>query len=209
MPLIKFVHNHRDLSTDRGFQFEFYCDICENGYQSTFQASKSGYVNDALDVAGGVLGGIFRTASRVGDKVHSARWEQEHDQAFIQAIEEAKGHFKQCPRCGKWVCLEICWNSDRGLCVDCAPKLAGEIAHAQSEATLEQVTGRVKEKDWTKDLNLEAPAVAVCPNCGADTKGAKFCPECGTPLRQTGKCPRCGAETGSAKFCPECGLKLS
>jgi hypothetical protein len=26
MPLIQFTHNHSDHSTDRGFQFEFFCD---------------------------------------------------------------------------------------------------------------------------------------------------------------------------------------
>jgi rRNA maturation endonuclease Nob1 len=39
MALIQFVENYDDLSTDRGFQFKFYCDKCRNGYMSGFQAS--------------------------------------------------------------------------------------------------------------------------------------------------------------------------
>ena len=39
MALIKFTRNHNDLSADRGFQFEFYCDRCGGGYQSTFRGS--------------------------------------------------------------------------------------------------------------------------------------------------------------------------
>jgi class 3 adenylate cyclase/tetratricopeptide (TPR) repeat protein len=47
-----------------------------------------------------------------------------------------------------------------------------------------------------------------CPRCDADTPdGAKFCIECGTPLRF--RCPQCGADTlPRAKFCAECGTPL-
>ena len=48
-----------------------------------------------------------------------------------------------------------------------------------------------------------------CPRCNADAPdGAKFCIECGTPLRP--RCPQCGADTlPRAKFCGECGAPLS
>ena len=209
MPLIKFVRNYRDLSTDHGFQFEFFCDICRNGYQSTFLSSKTGLAAEVLGAADSVLGGIFRSARTVGEKVHSAKWEKDHDQAFNQAIQEVKVHFVQCHRCGKWVCKEICWNEERGLCVECAPKLAAEIAAAQTEAAIEQIREKVREQDLTRDLDLGTGVVAICPACGAETKGAKFCPECGVALKKTNQCPRCGTDAGEAKFCPECGQKLT
>src|ERR671922_2988435 len=48
-----------------------------------------------------------------------------------------------------------------------------------------------------------------CPRCNADTpEGAKFCIECGTPLRA--RCPQCGADVlPRAKFCAECGTPLT
>ncbi len=48
-----------------------------------------------------------------------------------------------------------------------------------------------------------------CPRCDADApEGAKFCIECGTPLRL--RCPQCGADTfPRAKFCAECGTPLT
>jgi hypothetical protein len=48
-----------------------------------------------------------------------------------------------------------------------------------------------------------------CPGCDAETpEGAKFCIECGTPLRF--RCPSCGADTlPRAKFCAECGTPLT
>ena len=42
MTLIAFTKNHQDLSTDRGYQFNFYCDKCGNGYMTSFQASVIG-----------------------------------------------------------------------------------------------------------------------------------------------------------------------
>jgi predicted amidophosphoribosyltransferase len=48
-----------------------------------------------------------------------------------------------------------------------------------------------------------------CPRCDADTPdGAKFCIECGTPLRA--RCPQCGADVlPRAKFCAQCGTPLT
>lgn len=39
-------------------------------------------------------------------------------------------------------------------------------------------------------------------------KGAKFCSECGAPLRPEKFCAQCGEKMPTdAKFCPECGAK--
>ena len=36
-----FTRNHSDHSTEAGFQFEFFCDCCGNGFKSTFVASST------------------------------------------------------------------------------------------------------------------------------------------------------------------------
>ena len=36
MALIKFTKNHTDHSNDTGYQFEFFCDHCGNGYVEQF-----------------------------------------------------------------------------------------------------------------------------------------------------------------------------
>ena len=96
MELIKFVRNHNDESTERGFQFEFLCDRCGTGYRTPFKASATGLASEALDVASGLFGGVLGTAARVGDRVHSAAWERAHDKAFADAVELAKPNFRQC-----------------------------------------------------------------------------------------------------------------
>jgi hypothetical protein len=35
--LIEFTGNYNDLSTQQGFQWEFFCERCGNGYRSAFR----------------------------------------------------------------------------------------------------------------------------------------------------------------------------
>ncbi|MBC7250954.1 MAG: zinc ribbon domain-containing protein [Anaerolineae bacterium] len=213
MSLIKFVSNYNDESTERGFQFEFFCDRCGTGYRTPFQPSATGLVSEALDVTSGLLGGVFGKVADVSDRVHSAAWERAHDKAFVKAVQQAKPHFVQCPRCSQWVCRESCWNPDWGLCKSCAPDVEAEYAAAQVQATIEQGRQVIQETEYitAKDkARLKKQTVmASCPRCGAAlTTAAKFCPECGAPLTAEKFCTECGSKIpASAKFCPECGAK--
>lgn len=211
MGLIQFVANYDDLSTDRGYQFKFYCDKCHNGHMSQFETSVTGVAGDVLRAAGHLFGGIL---GRVGDssyQVQRAVAGKAHDEALMRAVQEGKQHFKQCSRCGKWVCPEVCWNQERGLCEGCAPDEKEELAAAQAQATTEQIFEKARKTDLAGhiDMKKKATAPGECPRCGAKA-GGKFCAECGSPLAVTVRCSGCGAENpASAGFCPECGQKLS
>ncbi len=114
--------------------------------------------------------------------------------------------FKQCTRCGKYVCEPVCWNKTAGLCEGCAPDMREEVAAAQAQAAKDQAVDKARAVDWMKDRKIETVAAAVCPSCGAKTQGSKFCPECGASVSPKKQCASCGAEAqGSPKFCPECG----
>lgn len=210
MALIQFTKNHTDHSTDKGYQFEFFCDRCGNGFMTGFKPSMAGMATGALRAAGSLFGGILSSASSSTYEIERAVRGPGHDKAFQEAVEEAKPNFRQCPKCAKWACVAMCWNQKRGLCYDCAPNVETELAAAQAQATVQQIQDKVKQQDLTKDIDLTSEAAALCPSCGARTQGAKFCPECGKPLRAKNECPRCGTkvETGS-KFCPECGTKMA
>jgi len=201
--LIKFVRNHSDLSTDRGFQFEFSCDRCGTGYQTSFQPSATGLVSEVLDTASGLLGGLFSSAATVGDRVHSVAWERARDAAFQKAVEEVKPNFVQCPKCVQWVCRESCWNASRGLCKECAPDLGVEQAAVESQVDVEEVQAKARQ-------SKKRTAQAACPACGAAISASgKFCPECGAALSAEKHCTECGKMPASAKFCPDCGAKQS
>ena len=209
MTAIQFTRNHNDLSTDKGFQFEFFCDRCGNGFMSEFKTSATGIAAGAIRAAGDILGGLFSRASRGSYEIQNAILGPAHDNAFREAIDEIKVNFRQCPKCAGWVCQSTCWNQKRSLCYQCAPDVETELAAAQAQATVEQVKEKVQKIDLTKDIDIEGKAAALCPSCGAHTQGAKFCPECGKALRPKNECSHCGTkiEEGT-KFCPECGNKM-
>ncbi len=204
--IIQFVKNYEDLSTDRGYQFKFYCDHCGNGYMSSFDPSMLGMASGILNAAGSIFGGIFGRAGDSAYHVQQAIGGKAHDDALQKAVAEIKHKFKQCSRCGRWVCPEVCWNEKRNLCEGCAPDLAEEIASAQANAAVEQVREKARSTNYVKDVDMEVEATANCASCGARLGAAKFCPECGQPVNAKAQCKKCGAElSASSKFCPECG----
>jgi len=209
MALIEFTKIHTDHSTDKGYQFEFFCDRCGSGYRSEFRASVTGMAGSVLRAAGNLFGGILGSAGGGAYEIERAVQGPGRDKAFREAIEEAKPHFRKCPKCSQWACLATCWNEKRGLCHDCAPNLETEIAAAQATATVEQAKKKIEEQDLTKGIDLETETTALCPHCGARSQGGKFCGECGKPMRAKATCGRCGTEAeAGTKFCPECGAKL-
>ena len=203
---IPFTGNYQDLSSNRGYQFKFFCEKCQNGYMSTFKMSKMGAVGAAAQAASSLLGGIFGRAAQTADSLQQMVAGPAHDSALKEAVEEIRPLFKQCSRCGQYVCEPVCWNKKAGLCETCAPDLDEEIAAAQAQEAKNQVMEKVKNVNFTENRNLAQQVAVNCPKCGAKAQGGKFCPECGTTLASKKKCGACGAEAdGTPKFCPECG----
>ncbi|HSP35514.1 MAG TPA: zinc ribbon domain-containing protein [Thermoanaerobaculia bacterium] len=174
MSSIPFTGNYEDLSTDRGYQFKFFCEKCHNGYMSSFKASTMGSIASAARVAGDLFGGIFGRVADSSYEVQRAVGGSAHDSAVKEAVAEIAPIFKQCTRCGTWVCEPVCWNKKAGLCENCAPDLDQELAAAQAEAAREQVQAKAREVDWLKDRKVGQVSGAVCPQCGVKTQGGKF-----------------------------------
>ncbi|MGH2724303.1 MAG: zinc ribbon domain-containing protein [Actinomycetota bacterium] len=208
--IVPFTDNYTDRSSEAGYQFEFFCERCGNGYKSGFQASALGIGTKVARGLGGILGGALGNVGYAGQEAKDLTESQAKDRALAKAVEEMKPYFHQCHKCGQWVCNEICWNEEFGLCVNDAPKLEQELAGMQSQAQIQQVQQKVQEVDWTKDVNVERRQVALCPNCGAEAQhSGKFCPSCGQALSMPVTCAKCGTESPrGTKFCPECGTQL-
>ena len=210
---IAFTRNYSDHSNDTGYQFEFHCDKCGNGYRSSFQASALGIGSKIAKGLGSLLGGnklwsAGTAADHLKDGLRGPAW----DSAFQKAIEEIKPKFHQCTRCGTWVCPEVCWNESRGLCENCAPDLAEEAAHHQAHAASQQLAEKIRNTDLVGDIDASASMQSQCLHCkGRLQPGAKFCAGCGKPTAQaaatkTSFCTGCGGKLAAgAKFCGECG----
>jgi hypothetical protein len=204
MEMIQFTKNYQDHSNPQGFQFEFFCDKCNNGYRSRFVPNKLGMAAGFLRAAGQIFGGVLGQAGNAGDQVKDLLRGQAWDDAFADAVKEGRQKFKQCTRCGKWVCPEVCWNAQRSLCQGCAPDLQQEAAATQAQAAVEQLHAKAQQADQTQGVDMAVPQVGACPHCNAHVEGGKFCPECGKPLSARAPCAKCGTPF-DGKFCPECG----
>ena len=210
MSNIAFTQNFTDHSNQQGYQFEFHCDKCSNGFRSSFAPSKLGMAAGLLGGAAEMFGGVFGQAARAGDALKDVLRGKAWDDAFAQAVAEIKPKFKQCTRCGWWVCPEICWNGKASLCKKCAPDFAEESAAAQADALREAVSAQLREKaaaaNLTGGVEITQQQNLSCPHCGARAEGGKFCAGCGKPLSAKAACKGCKAELApGAKFCAQCG----
>ena len=203
--LHSFTRNHNDLSTEAGFQFEFFCDCCGNGFKSTFVESTTYEKKKKTERFGGfssMLGGLMnnrvgnlgysleRGSNILGDRLNeqSPAWRKEHEAAFDNAQEEVRPMFKKCPACNKWVCYD-CWNDEQGLCTECSPREASYVAQARARAMQRNIDEAADAAVvWQGKIETRT---TVCPRCGKPAGTGKFCNECGAPLG-TNRCPNCG-----------------
>lgn len=208
--IVPFTDNFDDLSNLEGYQFEFRCERCGNGYRSPFQPDMKEKGRGLLRAAGSMFGGPLDRLSGAAD---SMTWNRStnskaKDKALADAVEAVRDKFRQCRGCGDWVCEPLCWNHDIGQCASCSPFVGEELSRAQAAAQVEQIREKVKEVDWTADLDVTTRGKVQCPKCSAKVDGGKFCPECGESLAKKGFCSECGAQmSAGAKFCAECGTK--
>lgn len=215
--VVPFTNNYTDMSTREGYQYRFNCMRCGNGYDSNYRHSVTGFGGRLAGIAGGMMGG------ELGGKLQNAGWNAEwlrdstrgstSDKRLAEAVEDVRPYFEQCHRCGQWVCKEVCWNSERGLCVSCAPRLDQEIAGMQAEAQRRQLEEKILSTDYTADINVVDEKTGLCSSCGGETGGGKFCQSCGTALAAapaaTKKfCTNCGTQLGTGAFCAECGTPV-
>lgn len=217
--LHSFTKNYRDLSTEAGFQYEFYCDCCGNGFKSTFKESstygsrkRTEGIGHGASLIGNFLGGrmgslgsfIENGANLLRDRLEdrSPQWRREQEETFDDAQEEVKPMFKKCPSCNNWVCSD-CWNEDEGLCISCAPRESSYVAKARNEAMRRNIDEQAEAATvWHGKIEERT---TLCPHCGKPAGQGNFCNNCGHSLNLL-KCPNCGAlvQQGN-KFCGECG----
>jgi len=64
-----FTRNYEDNSTEAGFQFTFYCDVCNDGYKSSFIESETYKKGRGLRMFGQ---GIEAVGNMVGGRLGNA-----------------------------------------------------------------------------------------------------------------------------------------
>ena len=218
-----FTRNYEDNSTEAGFQFTFYCDICQDGYKTSFVESETYRKSSKIKNLGqgawavGTLfnGALYNLGYAVerGSNILSERfngmsveWQKEHEAAFDRAQNEAQQHFHRCHSCHKWVC-DADWNEEEGLCVECSPRQEISVAKAKAEA-MQRNLAEAAESTTVWSGKLESKTT-ICPVCGKPAGSGKFCSNCGASMAMA-KCPSCGAlNAQDVRFCGSCGSSMS
>jgi hypothetical protein len=210
--LVPFTDNFNDLSNSDGYQFEFRCERCGNGYRSPFQRDKVEMGRGILRAVGSLFGGKLEELSYSAQQLRYDRATNSaaKDRALTHAVEQVRDQFRQCRGCGDWMCASLCWNDEIGQCLRCSPVVAEEMSRAQANAQRDQIWEAARQHDWTKNVDVGTRAKLSCPSCGSKTDGGKFCSSCGASLAVRAACGGCGFPNNppGAVFCAECGNKL-
>jgi hypothetical protein len=217
-----FTRNYVDNSADAGFEFTFNCDVCNDGYKSSFIQSEtykkkkgSKLLGQSANIMGSLVGGrakdVGSAANQGGSAISqqyegkSPEWIKEHQSAFEKAQNEAREHFHRCPGCNKYVC-DHCWNEDATLCTSCAPRQEVSIAQAHAKA-LKRDIDKAGSSATVWQGSIESKTT-ICPSCGKPAGTGKYCNNCGTSM-ELKECPKCGAKNAlNIRFCNNCGENL-
>ncbi len=210
---IQFSDNYSDRSVssgvNAGFQFDFHCERCNDTWRSPWVAYTRGQASGWLSRASGLLGGMLGNVGEAVDGLAESGFGEARDEALRDAIAQAKKHFHRCARCVQYVCAR-CWNADKGLCFNCAPsaEVEAEAAGAAGEAEGAREVAHEAGRARGAKVDTKRQRQLVCPDCNAETHGAKFCPECGrngSPSRRSSRLQ--GEEMPKGSSAPECGSK--
>ena len=212
MDAIEFTRNYSDLSTDRGFQFEFQCDRCGNGYKTTFQAWTMGTVSGALDAASSLFGGVFGQAANLGERARSATWQQARDKALVEAVNKSSRISCNVRNAPVGFAKRIAGIKHAAFAKIARPIWRSKFPPQQSAHDLRKFKEHwqwMPKMRYVNEEMLAAKVQASCPNCQAPLAN-----ECQVLSRMWGGnpgekfCTNCGAKLApGAKFCAECGTK--
>jgi hypothetical protein len=218
---LHFSANVRDrcirAGTGAGYQFEFFCQCCNDTWRSPFEPYRSGQVSGWLQQVQGALGALLgnagREIGRAASGVADAGWGQGRDAAFKQSIESAQAHFHRCAKCRQAVCAR-CWDGDKGLCRTCAPNAAAEVEAARNRGTLDAARAQAYQsgagQEGPVDTGVKASRQLVCPQCATESMGGNFCAQCGHRLGEPMACAACQTVIPmGGSHCPGCGKAVA
>lgn len=194
------MKNYHDLSSSTssdlkaGFQFEFFCECCNDTWRSPFTPYRRGRLTGWLKRFDFVFVNLHRVGHASGALADAGALKAK-ESALAGAREQAARRFHACESCDKHVC-DNCFREQTARCRDCSAKAGGPRGGYAG--------------DGENGSYADAPAAAagpVCSNCQAPSEGGRFCHECGFDMASTHKsCPGCGTTVSrQARFCPDCG----
>lgn len=215
----KRIESFDDLSNERGFQFEFFCEHCRKSYRTEFVESEyykstkrkrnagaaASFIGSLLGDVGSAIGGkIDEGLTSINDHTDESLYDEEKEAALMAAQEEAQKRLFQCKACECWFC-EDCYNEKAKMCTNC---YNDKVQRDREERECREEEERAREEE--ERAREEEEARQFCPNCGEEIPaGMMFCGQCGTKIGAMKTCPKCKKKNAlNMQFCGYCGAKL-
>ena len=186
------MKNYRDVSPAAndlraGFQFEFFCEQCQETWRSPFKPFRVGQATAWFQRFATIFYNLTATKiSRATDTFYDANLvaSKAKAEALVEAEALASQRYQRCKTCHRYVCADD-WGHSGRECASCEGKAGGGAG----------------------EYGAEQGAGPVCPNCQTPSQGGRFCHECGFDMASTHKsCPGRGATMArQARFCTDCG----
>ena len=148
---IEFVQNYTDLSTDKGYQFKFFCDKCGNGYvllprvrhRDRSRRRRRWRAASSAASSGKIGSSSYEVQRAIGGPVHETRRGRRHG-------DEAK--FKQLSRVPADGCAERSSRIPRCESREqCAPNLDEATRRSRPRRRSIRPSRRRRACDWLKD----------------------------------------------------------
>src|SRR5947209_8089568 len=157
MAMIQFVKNYEDLSTDKGFQFKFYCDKCGNGFMSRFHPSGGRCEECAPDYQEELASAH---AHAKAEATREQLYETAQQTDYVSGIDMSAGSVAQ------------------------APSRPQPQSAAKASATCSSCGADVGRAKFCPECGTPTkPAPLTCNGCGFQPENpTKFCPECGAKM---------------------------
>ena len=164
----KFKDNYVDHSDEKGYAYEFFCEICNKAYRPEYFVIPSGIfyiIALFFKFIGMKMSGKHKGS--FGDLKESEKKNLQRT-SLTKSMKHAESHFLKCSECGLFVCAS-CWNPSQKKCTNCQPVKTDDLP--------------IHERKKREKEEREKAARMVsrfCPGCGAEKKAnAKFCDVCG------------------------------
>ena len=211
MARIEFTDNYEDLSTELRLSVQVLLrELRQRLHVQLRGQQEPAWPPGCCGGSAASLGGFLGNAATAPS--NCATWSPgpAHDKALQNAVEEIRPAVRPVQEVRQWVCREVCWNAERGLCTDCAPIAQREISSLQAQITVEQAGEKLRAAGPDRRAQPGLQSGGHVSRLRGRERGRQVLPGVRRPLLSEAECPRCGTKyKAGAKFCPECGAKTT
>ncbi|MBU4502444.1 MAG: zinc ribbon domain-containing protein [Nanoarchaeota archaeon] len=135
-------------------------------------------------IALGVVTGGAAAISGVADIAFAAKGGEDVKKMAREVATEAKTDLAKCPSCSRWVCIEECWDKDKGVCKACATEKTQQPIQPVPPQPSQAYQPPQQPIPQITQPTTQTPQIQYCPFCGKKLQPDwQVCGYCGKKLK--------------------------